>query len=525
MNEQTRISPKARTCAVVLFLIIALYAPSVVLIQSQALNNSKFQASTELDYIVNKFETNLTYLFSLVESLHLSSISHENYSDLALHFNTTAPSLYNRSEHIRVITVAPNGTQLYVYPLEGNEGVLGHNLLEDDNPSVVADVQLALETDDIVVSVPYELRQGGIGIVGRKSVFVNSTWWGFVTIIVDFVDIIEESLLSVVESSYYTCLKDKNGQLVAGTNDIFLEDSLVFSFNIFNQPFSIAFYPIRGWLDYVLPSIVLSHIGILTIVFLTTGISWLTFNKQEELTVLVDKRTEELERANIGLKKEIEDRKRIEENLRAQKEELSQFAHTLSHDLKGRFHNILGYAELLEDEYDQKYVDRISQQVKRMQLIVEKSVELADAGLVIDEKKKYSLRSLVLQVKEIISLGEVELVVQDLPSVYCDGPRLIQALQNIIDNAIIHGNADTITIFSEPKQEHVDLIIENDGKTIPPDILPQIFERGFSTKKGHQGIGLVIIHKIIQAHGWRITIESEDILVYRISIPNSDIAS
>lgn len=96
------------------------------------------------------------------------------------------------------------------------------------------------------------------------------------------------------------------------------------------------------------------------------------------------------------------------------------------------------------------------------------------------------------------------------------GP-LGQVVTNLINNAIIHGfdgrNHGCIRITAEmaTEGEHVVLKMIDDGKGIPPDVLPRIFDPFFTTKlgQGGSGLGLNIVHNMVFGIlGGRISAES-----------------
>lgn len=522
-EKRQRPSPKMRTAAVLLLLFSALYSPAAVLIQSQALESAQSFASNQLSSISSEFESEIHYRLSLLEAVHVVAIVHGNTSDTEQNFNAIASGLYNGTDSVFRVAIAPNGTYSYVYPITGNEEYLGYDLFEEDDPQIIADVELARSSETMILSRPTEYDNSSLELVARKSVFVNSTWWGFVTISIDFESLVEAYLQEKIDSQYSLIIQDSSGYTFFGESNLQNRDSISYPIGIYNQEWNMVYYPIGGWLANSLLFLLISHIGVLSIVFLTTGISWLTFSKQEELSRLVDKRTISLEEANMGLKREIEERKRVESRLRAQKEELSQFAHMISHDLRGGFHNILGYMELLEDDFKSSFIGKVKEQVTNMQAIVEKSVILADAGLVIDERERTSLMSIFHTIEKVSDFQNTEFEVGTLPDIYCDGQKLMQAIQNLIYNAIIHGNATIIRAYIEEESEFIDLVISNDGVPIPKEIRKKIFQRGFSTKRGHRGLGLTIIEKIIDAHNWLFILDESEQTTFRIRIPKKDV--
>ena len=68
-------------------------------------------------------------------------------------------------------------------------------------------------------------------------------------------------------------------------------------------------------------------------------------------------------------------------------------------------------------------------------------------------------------------------------------------------------------------KKHLEILVTNDGEPIPPEIQKLIFDYGFSTQDS-VGLGLSIVRKIIEAHGWDIFVESsEGGTSFHISIP------
>ncbi len=64
------------------------------------------------------------------------------------------------------------------------------------------------------------------------------------------------------------------------------------------------------------------------------------------------------------------------------------------------------------------------------------------------------------------------------------------------------------------------ILIINDGVPIPPKIQERIFDYGFTTLKDSMGLGLSIVRKIIEAHGWFISVQSHhEQTFFQISIP------
>ena len=116
-------------------------------------------------------------------------------------FNEIAKLLISNYDLADCVQLAPNGIVSQVYPLTGNESVIGHNLFTD-----AARASEALSTKQsglMTVGGPYPLKQGGDGIIGRYPVFLNgdkNDFWGFVNVVVKIPKIIERIDFSAISN-------------------------------------------------------------------------------------------------------------------------------------------------------------------------------------------------------------------------------------------------------------------------------------------------------------------------------------
>jgi len=102
-----------------------------------------------------------------------------------------------------------------------------------------------------------------------------------------------------------------------------------------------------------------------------------------------------------------------------------------------------------------------------------------------------------------------------VPPITCSPSQINQVLLNLITNAAqaAEGKAAArITITTRaPDAKHVAVDVEDNGKGIPPEVLPKIFDPFFTTKDVGQGtgLGLSIVYKIISSHGGKIDVTSQ----------------
>merc|ERR1711916_391946 len=151
-----------------------------------------------------------------MDAMEAFTFLHRQDETFGQKFDAFVVPLFQRNQSVKNVSVAPGGVQGYVYPLEGNEGVLGHNLLTDDRPNVRRDVNATIETGNAVVSGPYELRQGGQGIIIRKALYEDDNFWGLIAMVVDFPQVVAKAGLNTSADRFAVEIAEENGTIVWG---------------------------------------------------------------------------------------------------------------------------------------------------------------------------------------------------------------------------------------------------------------------------------------------------------------------
>ncbi len=108
----------------------------------------------------------------------------------------------------------------------------------------------------------------------------------------------------------------------------------------------------------------------------------------------------------------------------------------------------------------------------------------------------------------------VQEIPSELPFVDADQDRLERIVMNLLTNALKYSPPDTEVVIKAERTDHEAIISVRDyGAGIPPQDLPQIFERFYrakgTRKAGGLGLGLYITRMLVEAHGGRIWAESE----------------
>jgi len=98
---------------------------------------------------------------------------------------------------------------------------------------------------------------------------------------------------------------------------------------------------------------------------------------------------------------------------------------------------------------------------------------------------------------------------RDLPPVALDRSQFVQAIQNLVLNAIqALGRGGAITVATEATPDGVAVSVADNGPGIPESVMPHIFDPFYSTKGEGRGLGLAIAHSIVQKHDGSILVES-----------------
>jgi PAS domain S-box-containing protein len=239
-----------------------------------------------------------------------------------------------------------------------------------------------------------------------------------------------------------------------------------------------------------------------------------------------------------GMIRDITRRKEAEQALeqrtieaRQRNEELESLIQMVAHDLKSPVTTIGGLVRLLKGSLSKMPADDRKEQILNQLSLTSESVErfLRDLldGLVSEhtEPERAEIRlaevvnDVVRQHRQMIDEKGINLDVEiaSAPTVLGDVHRIRQVLDNLVINAVRHmgeKNRPMIRIQVLSDQDHVVTKVSDNGVGIPAQYLDKIFDRFFrgsrSGVQGGTGLGLSIAKKIIESHGGRIWVESED---------------
>jgi PAS domain S-box-containing protein len=192
----------------------------------------------------------------------------------------------------------------------------------------------------------------------------------------------------------------------------------------------------------------------------------------------------------------------------------------LAHEIRNPLNNITLAADQLKtqnavEEPERYMIDIVQRNCVRINKIIS---ELVDLTKPVELKlERHSLQDILDECLSLatdrINLQHVK-VKREFPEtpteIQADKPKLVIAFTNLMINAIeamdAHKGELGVSISSTPKTFKVS--IRDNGKGIPKEFMPKLFEPFFTSKKNGMGLGLAACHSIIESHRGTIHVES-----------------
>lgn len=193
---------------------------------------------------------------ALVSTHVLASVVKQSNGQVR-NFNDVAIDLIALFSSVSALQLAPDGVIRETYPLEGNQAVLGHDLLADAkrNREAVA----AITTRQLTLSGPFDLIQGGVGAVGRMPIFLadergESHFWGFAIALIRIPHLLESAGLDSLARSGYryelwrTNPETEQKHVFASSGTAAPENPAEYVVTIFNGRWILSISPEAGWM-------------------------------------------------------------------------------------------------------------------------------------------------------------------------------------------------------------------------------------------------------------------------------------
>jgi len=205
----------------------------------------------------------------------------------------------------------------------------------------------------------------------------------------------------------------------------------------------------------------------------------------------------------------------------------TEFLSLVSHELRtplaaimGSVATVLDASQTLDPAELREFLRVIDEQARLMRGLIGDLLDAGriDAGTLSVSPEPAAVGDLVEQARSaFLGAGGRHAVALDLPSglppVMADRRRVAQVLGNLLANAARHAPASSpIRVAASRQGAHVALAVSDEGRGVPPEVLPRLFSKHGGAGKGGStagyGLGLAICKGLVEAHGGRIRAES-----------------
>jgi len=238
--------------------------------------------------------------------------------------------------------------------------------------------------------------------------------------------------------------------------------------------------------------------------------------------------------ALMGVSSDITERRRGEEQTRLLQETLRR-AETMSalgavvagvaHEVRNPLFAISATVDALEARYGPqpayaRYTETLRQEVNRLSRLMS---DLLDYGrpprLDVAESPIGPVVTRAIAactpLAEQAGVSLVALVADDLPVFPLDPARMLQVLQNLIDNAVQHSPRGSHVVVRAaavlaPNAAGVELSVADQGPGIREEDMANIFEPFFTRRRGGTGLGLSIVQRIVEQHGGEVEAKNRE---------------
>jgi light-regulated signal transduction histidine kinase (bacteriophytochrome) len=241
-------------------------------------------------------------------------------------------------------------------------------------------------------------------------------------------------------------------------------------------------------------------------------------------TPLEDKTTvaEHIKRQALEIVEINKQREELLKSLEQQNQELNEYAHMVSHDLKSPLRNINTLIEwfindnkenLKEDSL--KNLDLILLNVEKMDLLIKGILDYSSIDRFESEDRPVDFNVLIQEIERTSVLPknfEIKINTK-LPKIYGNYFRFKQLFENLINNAIKYNDKENgvVEIGAKPiGGNYIEFYVKDNGIGIDSAYFDKIFNifTKLSSKDNSSGIGLSIVKKIVQFYNGTIRVES-----------------
>lgn len=220
---------------------------------------------------------------------------------------------------------------------------------------------------------------------------------------------------------------------------------------------------------------------------------------------------------------DISEKTKAQQELTKANEELKDFAHIVSHDLKAPLRAIGTLASWLHDDYadqleeeGQEQFNLLRSRVSRMEGLINGILEYSRVGKIKENECELDLQDVLEDVKDsVVPMDNFKVQIDpDLPAVHMDRTRVHQIFQNIISNSVKYMDKDLgqIIIGCEREDGFYKFSVADNGPGIEKQYFDKIFQifQTLTPRDEYEstGVGLAIVKKSVELYGGKVWLDS-----------------
>ena len=217
-----------------------------------------------------------------------------------------------------------------------------------------------------------------------------------------------------------------------------------------------------------------------------------------------------------------EEQKLLTKRLERNNNDLNDYAHIVSHDLKSPLRNIHSLVQWIEEDLDSDepkkaatHMPYIYSSLEKMDSLISGILRYSNLRELQESLVKTDLNKLIDEVKSmlLVPLG-VQIVIHEMPQVRADRLRMSQVFQNLMDNALtaLKRSGDCLEVGYKDLGSHYEFYVKDNGPGIAKAHQEKVFQvfQKLDADSTKSGIGLAIVSRIVEDHGGQIRLESRE---------------
>lgn len=234
---------RPKTIGIIVFFVMLTITGIAVKLRYEVIKENE---DREMSNTINIVRQNFEEVFKNCYTSALTLAMTINDSGIPENFNKISEQLLDKNKSIDAVQLVPNGVIKYVYPFEENKAALNYDILNASS-SVSYEAKKSIKSKIMFFAGPFQLKQGGIGVIGRLPIYKNNKFWGFSAVIIKLEILIKHSgIKSIDVSKYYFQFSKRNP--ITKKEEFFLPEKV----NLENTYHQIVSIPDGDWKLYLI---------------------------------------------------------------------------------------------------------------------------------------------------------------------------------------------------------------------------------------------------------------------------------